>query len=234
MGGASSSIQVYGFSWLYGSSGGEIELPEIVNGLINTQMYNSSGISIPLIFITVGIGFKLSPPPSHQWTPDVYEGVQLDREIPISLTAWRKDPNEKRMTKCKWAKHSNSKCLEGNWLPQWSDFRQDICSLLKVSDDRAYGHKTIREATVYEIDAQFSLPSIQKSSVSSRKVLSCGAGALDSSISVLVAEARGLREDAGEDLKQFEDVQIRHASREANAAADWMAHRGHMTTNTTY
>ncbi|PHT63703.1 Vesicle-associated membrane protein [Capsicum annuum] len=73
MGGASSSILVHGFSWLYGSSGGEIELQEIVNGLINTQMYNSPGISIALIFITVGIGFKLSPAPSHQWTPDVYE-----------------------------------------------------------------------------------------------------------------------------------------------------------------
>nr|YP_010760683.1 NADH dehydrogenase subunit B [Vaccinium floribundum]WEY34999.1 NADH dehydrogenase subunit B [Vaccinium floribundum] len=77
MGGASSSSLVHGFSWLYGSSGGEIELQEIVNGLINTQMYNSPGISIALIFITVGIGFKLSPAPSHQWTPDVYEGELL-------------------------------------------------------------------------------------------------------------------------------------------------------------
>ncbi|THG15295.1 hypothetical protein TEA_010453 [Camellia sinensis var. sinensis] len=79
MGGASSSILVHGFSWLYGSSGGEIELQEIVNGLINTQMYNSPRISIALIFITVGIGFKLSPAPSHQWTPDVYEGVRFVR-----------------------------------------------------------------------------------------------------------------------------------------------------------
>ncbi|KAK9660648.1 hypothetical protein RND81_O196700 [Saponaria officinalis] len=62
MGGTSSSILVHGFSWLYGSSGGEIELQEIVNGLINTQMYNSPGISIALIFITVGIGFKLPQP----------------------------------------------------------------------------------------------------------------------------------------------------------------------------
>ncbi|TYG51131.1 hypothetical protein ES288_D10G232500v1 [Gossypium darwinii] len=64
MGGASSSILVH-----------EIELQEIVNGLINTQMYNSPGISIALIFITVGIGFKLFPGPSHQWTPDLYEGM---------------------------------------------------------------------------------------------------------------------------------------------------------------
>nr|AEQ36983.1 NADH dehydrogenase subunit 2 [Datura stramonium] len=87
MGGASSSILVHGFSWLYGSSGGEIELQEIVNGLINTQMYNSRGISIALIFITVGIGFKLSPAPSHQWTPDVYEGSPTPVVAFLSVTS---------------------------------------------------------------------------------------------------------------------------------------------------
>nr|YP_010379637.1 NADH-plastoquinone oxidoreductase subunit 2 [Astragalus neglectus]UCS40702.1 NADH-plastoquinone oxidoreductase subunit 2 [Astragalus neglectus] len=87
MGGASSSILVYGFSWLYGLSGGEIELQEIVNGLINTQMYNSPGISIALIFITVGIGFKLSLAPSHQWTPDVYEGSPTPVVAFLSVTS---------------------------------------------------------------------------------------------------------------------------------------------------
>nr|YP_009435800.1 NADH dehydrogenase subunit 2 [Monopsis alba]YP_009435821.1 NADH dehydrogenase subunit 2 [Monopsis alba]ATG26065.1 NADH dehydrogenase subunit 2 [Monopsis stellarioides subsp. schimperiana]ATG25801.1 NADH dehydrogenase subunit 2 [Monopsis alba]ATG25824.1 NADH dehydrogenase subunit 2 [Monopsis alba]ATG26088.1 NADH dehydrogenase subunit 2 [Monopsis stellarioides subsp. schimperiana] len=87
MGGASSSILVHGFSWLYGFSGGEIELQEIVNGLINTQMYNSPGISIALIFITVGIGFKLSPAPSHQWTPDVYEGSPTPVVAFLSVTS---------------------------------------------------------------------------------------------------------------------------------------------------
>nr|QPF96459.1 NADH dehydrogenase subunit 2 [Biancaea sappan]QPF96474.1 NADH dehydrogenase subunit 2 [Biancaea sappan] len=87
MGGASSSILVHGFSWLYGSSGGEIELQEIVNGLINTQMYNSPGISIALIFITAGIGFKLSLAPSHQWTPDVYEGSPTPVVAFLSVTS---------------------------------------------------------------------------------------------------------------------------------------------------
>nr|YP_009935409.1 NADH-plastoquinone oxidoreductase subunit 2 [Primula oreodoxa]YP_009935424.1 NADH-plastoquinone oxidoreductase subunit 2 [Primula oreodoxa]YP_010181683.1 NADH-plastoquinone oxidoreductase subunit 2 [Primula dumicola]YP_010181698.1 NADH-plastoquinone oxidoreductase subunit 2 [Primula dumicola]QNS25671.1 NADH-plastoquinone oxidoreductase subunit 2 [Primula oreodoxa]QNS25686.1 NADH-plastoquinone oxidoreductase subunit 2 [Primula oreodoxa]QVD43371.1 NADH-plastoquinone oxidoreductase subunit 2 len=86
-GGASSSILVHGFSWLYGLSGGEIELQEIVNGLINTQMYNSPGISISLIFITVGIGFKLSLAPSHQWTPDVYEGSPTPVVAFLSVTS---------------------------------------------------------------------------------------------------------------------------------------------------
>nr|AKZ30052.1 NADH dehydrogenase subunit 2 [Goodenia radicans] len=87
MGGASSSFLVHAFSWLYGSCGGEIELQEIVNGLIHTQMYNSPGIAIGLIFITVGIGFKLSPAPSHQWTPDVYEGSPTPVVAFLSVTS---------------------------------------------------------------------------------------------------------------------------------------------------
>uniref|UniRef100_A0AAU6PBM7 NAD(P)H-quinone oxidoreductase subunit 2, chloroplastic n=1 Tax=Pohlia lutescens TaxID=2779719 RepID=A0AAU6PBM7_9BRYO len=74
IGGTSSSILVYGFSWLYGLSGGESQLQKIANGLINTEMYNSSGSLVGLVFIIAGIGFKLSLVPFHQWTPDVYEG----------------------------------------------------------------------------------------------------------------------------------------------------------------
>lgn len=75
IGGTSSSILAYGFSWLYGLSGGEFQLQKIANGLLNTEMANSSANLIGLIFILVGIGFKLSLVPFHQWTPDVYEGV---------------------------------------------------------------------------------------------------------------------------------------------------------------
>nr|UGN11259.1 NADH dehydrogenase subunit B [Pterobryopsis orientalis] len=74
IGGTSSSILIYGFSWLYGLSAGEFQLQKIANGLINTDMYNSSGTLLGLIFIIAGIGFKLSLVPFHQWTPDVYEG----------------------------------------------------------------------------------------------------------------------------------------------------------------
>ncbi|KAJ9549038.1 hypothetical protein OSB04_021581 [Centaurea solstitialis] len=49
---ASSSILVHGFSWLYGSSGGEIKLQEIVNDLIDTQMYNSlNRLIISLVYL---------------------------------------------------------------------------------------------------------------------------------------------------------------------------------------
>nr|YP_009247297.1 NADH-plastoquinone oxidoreductase subunit 2 [Wallichia densiflora]AMW65264.1 NADH-plastoquinone oxidoreductase subunit 2 [Wallichia densiflora] len=60
MGGASSSILVHGFSWLYGLSGGEIELQEIVNGLINTQMYNSPTPVVAFLSVTSKVAASAS------------------------------------------------------------------------------------------------------------------------------------------------------------------------------
>lgn len=75
IGGLSSSILAYGFSWLYGLSGGETNMQKIVNGISNTEMSNSIGMFIALLCIIVGLAFKLSLVPFHQWTPDIYEGV---------------------------------------------------------------------------------------------------------------------------------------------------------------
>lgn len=88
MGGASSSILVYGFSWLYGLSGGELQLSKIVNGITSQEKYflpmdpfgssgtlEALGLWVAFVCIIVGIGFKISAVPFHQWTPDVYEGA---------------------------------------------------------------------------------------------------------------------------------------------------------------
>ncbi|KAJ6874237.1 hypothetical protein NC651_032915 [Populus alba x Populus x berolinensis] len=105
MGGASSSILVHGFSWLYGSSGGEIELQEILNGLINTQMYSSLGISIALIFIIVGIGFKLSPAPNGLLTYTKFSSfrdyksnrrIRRQKDHPKMIISWLLRTNQIR------------------------------------------------------------------------------------------------------------------------------------------
>jgi len=74
IGAASSATLLYGFSWLYGLSGGKLILNDILEGLINNGSY-SLGIWLAFTFVLVGIGFKISVVPFHQWTPDVYEGV---------------------------------------------------------------------------------------------------------------------------------------------------------------
>ena len=73
MGGASSSILVYGFSWLYGLSGGQLQYETLVNGVQN-HLAHPLPIWAAFSCIVVGVGFKISAVPFHQWTPDVYEG----------------------------------------------------------------------------------------------------------------------------------------------------------------
>nr|YP_010231209.1 subunit 2 of NADH-plastoquinoneoxidoreductase [Nephroselmis pyriformis]QSV37278.1 subunit 2 of NADH-plastoquinoneoxidoreductase [Nephroselmis pyriformis] len=74
IGGASSSFFLYGVSWLYGASGGHVELDYVANALMATDLSNSLACGIALLLMTVGVGFKLSAAPFHQWTPDVYQG----------------------------------------------------------------------------------------------------------------------------------------------------------------
>lgn len=75
IGAASSAVLLYGFSLLYGLSGGETNLAAIAERML---AQNDGSISlasaIALVFAIAGIGFKISAAPFHQWTPDVYEG----------------------------------------------------------------------------------------------------------------------------------------------------------------
>nr|YP_010216126.1 NADH dehydrogenase subunit 2 [Pteris multifida]YP_010216127.1 NADH dehydrogenase subunit 2 [Pteris multifida]UBR42859.1 NADH dehydrogenase subunit 2 [Pteris multifida]UBR42860.1 NADH dehydrogenase subunit 2 [Pteris multifida] len=72
MSGASSSLLLYGFSSLYGLSGGQLQLDATVDGI----SFNRYALTMYLsaTCITAGTAFKLSLFPFHQWTPDVYEG----------------------------------------------------------------------------------------------------------------------------------------------------------------
>lgn len=73
MGSASSSILAYGFSLLYALSGGQIQLPQLVMG-IGDHLLQPLALWVSLACVLVGLGFKVSAVPFHQWTPDVYEG----------------------------------------------------------------------------------------------------------------------------------------------------------------
>ena len=74
IGAASSALLLYGLSWLYGLSGGHLEFNSIIASLLATQSAQSFSCWLALLFITVGISFKISAAPFHQWTPDVYQG----------------------------------------------------------------------------------------------------------------------------------------------------------------
>ena len=65
----SSGLLLYGCSLIYGFSGS-------TNFFIISETMNSThyGLTFGIVFILVGLAFKISAVPFHMWAPDVYEG----------------------------------------------------------------------------------------------------------------------------------------------------------------
>ena len=73
LGALSSGMLLYGASLVYGFAGTTAfeDLTKLLAGGAPVE----SGILIGLIFVVVGLAFKVSAVPFHMWTPDVYEGA---------------------------------------------------------------------------------------------------------------------------------------------------------------
>src|SRR6202035_5632033 len=64
---------LYGASLIYGFTG-TTAFSEIAT-LVGGGAAPSAGVLIGLVFVVVGLAFKVSAVPFHMWTPDVYEGA---------------------------------------------------------------------------------------------------------------------------------------------------------------
>ena len=80
LGALSSGILLYGFSLVYGFTG-HTSFDEIYSTLLQLDKL-PIGLIFGLVFVLVGLAFKVSAVPFHMWTPDVYEGA------PTSITAF--------------------------------------------------------------------------------------------------------------------------------------------------
>ena len=65
----SSGLLLYGCSLIYGFSGSTNF--EIIASQLNSNKY---ALTFGIVFILVGLAFKISAVPFHMWAPDVYEG----------------------------------------------------------------------------------------------------------------------------------------------------------------
>lgn len=72
LGSLSSGMLLYGASLVYGFSG-TTSFAGIVQTVVGGQL--SLGLLFGLVFLLVGLAFKVSAVPFHMWTPDVYEGA---------------------------------------------------------------------------------------------------------------------------------------------------------------
>ena len=73
----SSGLLLYGCSLLYGFTGSTNF--ELINEQLTKE---NTGAIFAMVFILVGLAFKVSAVPFHMWTPDVYEGA------PTSITSF--------------------------------------------------------------------------------------------------------------------------------------------------
>mgnify|MGYP001319478075 CR=1 FL=1 len=72
-----SGLLLYGCSFIYGYTGSTNF--EIISNNLNTA---NTGAVFGIVFVMVGLAFKVSAVPFHMWTPDVYEGA------PTSVTSF--------------------------------------------------------------------------------------------------------------------------------------------------
>jgi NADH-quinone oxidoreductase subunit N len=80
IGSVGSATFLYGLAFIYGGTGGT-DFRDIAAAISGDNAHDSlllTGIALTL----VGLAFKASIAPFHQWTPDVYEGA------PTPVTAW--------------------------------------------------------------------------------------------------------------------------------------------------
>jgi NADH-quinone oxidoreductase subunit N len=73
LGALASGMLLYGASLIYGFAG-TTEFVSLAR-LFAEGTTPSAGLIIGLVFVTVGLAFKISAVPFHMWTPDVYEGA---------------------------------------------------------------------------------------------------------------------------------------------------------------
>jgi NADH-quinone oxidoreductase subunit N len=73
LGALASGLLIYGISLIYGFAG-TTDFVSLGHELVGSQSAGY-GTIIGIVFVLVGLAFKISAAPFHMWTPDVYEGA---------------------------------------------------------------------------------------------------------------------------------------------------------------
>jgi len=82
LGALASGMLLYGMSMIYGATG-SLDLASI-NQALASGSERSVGARFGLVFVIVGLAFKLGAVPFHMWVPDVYDGAPTSVTLFIS------------------------------------------------------------------------------------------------------------------------------------------------------
>ncbi len=86
LGAIASGMLLYGMSMLYGLTG-SLDIGEInarVHEAVGIDGYSQPVLMFALVFVLVGVAFKLGAVPFHMWVPDVYQGAPTSVTLFIS------------------------------------------------------------------------------------------------------------------------------------------------------
>ncbi|MBF6057278.1 MULTISPECIES: NADH-quinone oxidoreductase subunit NuoN [Thiomicrorhabdus] len=72
LGALATGMLLYGFSMIYGATG-TITFPEMAQ-VINSGKADGIVLAFGVVFVVIGLAFKLGAVPFHMWMPDVYHG----------------------------------------------------------------------------------------------------------------------------------------------------------------
>ncbi len=79
-GSVASAFSIFGIALIWGFSGGTTNLAEL--GAVLAAGHSSPALTLGVILLFAGLGFKTAIAPFHGWVPDVYEGA------PMPITAF--------------------------------------------------------------------------------------------------------------------------------------------------
>ena len=82
LGSLASGILLYGMSLIFGATG-SLQLGEI-SAALGAGVGDSMLLTFGLVFMVIGVAFKLGAVPFHMWVPDVYHGAPLAITLFIS------------------------------------------------------------------------------------------------------------------------------------------------------
>jgi NADH-quinone oxidoreductase subunit N len=82
LGSLASGILLYGMSLIFGATG-SLQLGEI-SAALGAGVGDNMLLTFGLVFVVIGVAFKLGAVPFHMWVPDVYHGAPLAMTLFIS------------------------------------------------------------------------------------------------------------------------------------------------------
>jgi NADH-quinone oxidoreductase subunit N len=86
-GAVTGAILIYGISFLYGMYG-TLQLTQLTELVARAPVAGQSAVlSLALIGLLIGIGFKISAVPLHFWCPDVFEGASIEVTTFLSVAS---------------------------------------------------------------------------------------------------------------------------------------------------